>query len=617
MARLKHIDDLGKLRERLGTKRKDIRLTVIVCGGTGCQASQSPAVIESIKQELARQGAEKGVHIRTTGCHGFCEQGPIMVFEPGNLFYCHVTPEDAPDIVSRTVMKGEVIERLLYKDPHSGRKVRKEAEIPFYQAQDRRLLSSNRLVDPNSIEDYIAIGGYTALAKVLTGMTPGRVIEEISASGLRGRGGAGFLTGSKWAECAGTPGDEKYIICNADEGDPGAYMDRCLLEANPHQIFEGMMIGAWAVGATRGYVYVRNEYPLAVKHAKAAVQQARKLGLLGEHILGSDFFFEIDIARGGGAFVCGESTALMLSLEGKVGEPRPKDVHTAKEGLWNRPTVLNNVETLANVPSIILNGAKWYAATGTKSSKGTKIFALTGQVKNTGLVEIAMGTTLKEIVFGIGGGSNNGKAIKAVQTGGPSGGCLPADQLDLPVDFDTLHAAGSMMGSGGMVVMDEGTCMVDVAKYFLKFLQDESCGKCVPCRVGLDRMLEIVTDITEGRGRKEQIPLLVDLAETVNEASLCGLGKTAANPVLSTLRYFPAEYAAHVEQHKCPAGVCKPLIHYAILAEKCTGCGSCLTACPNGVITGQKKQVHVIAEEECSRCGICASECKFEAIMVQ
>ena len=617
MAKLKRIDDLGNLRQRLEDGRKDILLTVIICGGTGCQASQSPAVIESIKKELARQGAEKDVCIRTTGCHGFCEQGPIMVFEPGNLFYCHVTPGDAHDIVSKTVMKGEVIDRLLYKDPRSGKKVRKEAEIPFYQAQDRRLLSYNRLVDPCSIEDYIAIGGYAALAKVLAGMKPGKVIEEISASGLRGRGGAGFLTGRKWAECAETPGDEKYVICNADEGDPGAYMDRCLLEADPHLIIEGMMIGAFAVGAAKGYVYVRNEYPLAVQHVKTAVQQARKLGLLGEHILGSNFSFDIDIARGGGAFVCGESTALMVSLEGKVGEPRPKDVHTAKEGLWNKPTVLNNVETLANVSSIILKGAKWFAATGTKGSKGTKIFALTGQVMNTGLVEIAMGTTLKDIVFDIGGGSKSGKAIKAVQTGGPSGGCLPTTKLDLSVDFDTLQKAGAMMGSGGMVVMDEGTCMVDVAKYFLKFLRDESCGKCVPCRIGIDRMLEIVTDITEGRGTKEQLPLLKELAETVNETSLCGLGKTAANPVLSTLRYFPEEYAAHVNHQKCPAGVCKPLIRYAILAEKCTGCGSCLRACAYGAITGKKKQVHVIAAEECNRCGICVSECKFEAILVQ
>ena len=617
MAKLNRIDDLCNLRKRIEAERKEIRLTVIICGGTGCQASQSPAVVASLKKELARQRAEKGVCIRTTGCHGFCEQGPLIVFEPGNLFYCHVTPEDVRDIVSKTVLKGEVIDRLLYKDPRSGKKVCKESDIPFYQAQDRRLLSGNRLVDPCLIEDSLAIGGYAALAKVLAGMKPNKVIEEISLSGLRGRGGAGFPTGSKWAECAKTPGDEKYVICNADEGDPGAYMDRCLLEANPHLIIEGMMIAAWAVGAAKGYVYVRNEYPLAVEHVKIAVQQARKLGLLGDNILGSHFSFDIDIARGGGAFVCGESTALMVSLEGKVGEPRPKDVHTAREGLWNRPTMLNNVETLANVPSIIENGAKWFAATGTKGSKGTKIFALTGQVMNTGLVEIAMGTTLQEIVFNIGGGSKSGKAIKAVQTGGPSGGCLPTSKLDLPVDFDSLYKAGSMMGSGGMVVMDEATCMVDVAKYFLKFLRDESCGKCVPCRIGIDRMLEIVTDITEGRGKKEQLSLLKELAETVNETSLCGLGKTAANPVLSTLRYFPEEYDAHINQRKCPAGVCKSLICYAILAEKCTGCGACLHACAYSAITGKKKQVHVIAAEKCSRCGICASECKFEAIIVQ
>jgi NADH:ubiquinone oxidoreductase subunit F (NADH-binding)/(2Fe-2S) ferredoxin/NAD-dependent dihydropyrimidine dehydrogenase PreA subunit len=617
MRKLDHYSDLESLRRQLQKERKGITTTIIIPNGTCCRASHSPAVIAALRKELTRQKADKNVRVHLTGCHGFCEQEPVILFEPGNLIYCRVKPEDAKEIVEKTVKRGEVIERLLYTDPVSGKKARTEAEIPFYKSQDRQLLAYNKSVDPCLIEDYIAIGGYAALAKALSGMKPKKVIEEISLSGLRGRGGAGFLTGSKWAECAETPGDEKYVICNADEGDPGAYMDRCLLEANPHLIMEGMMIAARAVGAAKGYVYVRNEYPLAVQHAKTAVQQARKLGLLGDHILGSNFSFDIDIARGGGAFVCGESTALMVSLEGKVGEPRPKDVHTAREGLWNRPTVLNNVETLANVPSIILNGAKRFAATGTKGSKGTKIFALTGQVMNTGLVEIAMGTTLKEIVFNIGGGSKNGKAIKAVQTGGPSGGCLPTAKLDLPVDFDSLYKAGSMMGSGGMVVMDEGTCMVDVAKYFLKFLRDESCGKCVPCRIGIDRMLEIVTDITEGRGKKEQISLLKELAETVNETSLCGLGKTAANPVLSTLSYFPEEYAAHVDHKKCPAGVCKPLIRYAVLADKCTGCGVCLRACAYGAITGKKKQVHVIAAEKCSRCGICTGECKFEAIRVE
>jgi NADH-quinone oxidoreductase subunit F len=616
MNKLKHKEEVDVLRRTLQEEKQRIKMTIVICGGTGCQASESPRVIAAMREELSRQGVGKDIHLRTTGCHGFCEQGPIMLIEPGNLFYCHVTPDDIPEIVSKTILNGQVIERLLYTDPLTGEKISKESEIPFYKNQERQLLAYSRLVDPRSIEDYIAIGGYMSLIKTLRGMEPAKVVKEITASGLRGRGGAGFPTGRKWSECAEAPGDEKYLVCNADEGDPGAYMDRCLLEANPHLIIEGMLIGAWAVGASRGYIYVRKEYPLAVQHIRNAVQQAEERGFLGEHILDSALSFNIEVVRGAGAFVCGESTALMASIEGKVGEPRAKDVHTAREGLWNKPTLLNNVETWANIPSIILNGAEWFAAKGTKTSKGTKIFALTGQVKNTGLVEVDMGTSLNRIVFDIGGGSKTGKVIKSVQTGGPSGGCLPLSKFSLPVDFDTLHAAGSMMGSGGMVVMDEGTCMVDVAKYFLNFLQDESCGKCVPCRVGIDRMHEIVTDITEGRGTKEQIDLLNELAETVSETSLCALGKTAANPVLSTLRYFPEEYAAHVNDKKCPAGVCKELIVYTIDAEKCNGCGSCLRACPSEAIRGKNKTVHAINEGECRRCGICVGECKFEAITV-
>jgi NADH-quinone oxidoreductase subunit F len=539
-----------------------------------------------------------------------------MVIEPGNIFYCHIKPEDAQDIVSKTVMGGAVIERLLYVDPVSNKTIQTEADIPFYRAQDRQLLSQNRQVDHCSIEDFIAAGGYSALAKTLFQMTAGQVIDEIKTSGLRGRGGGGFPTGRKWADCQEAPGDEKYVICNADEGDPGAYMDRSVLEGNPHLVLEGMMIGAFAIGAAQGYIYVRKEYPLAVEHAKIAVQQAREYGLLGENILGSRFSFDVEIARGGGAFVCGESTALMASLEGKVGEPRPKDVHTVEEGLWHKPTTLNNVETWANVPLIIKNGAARFAAKGTNNSKGTKILALTGRVKNTGLVEVAMGTPLRTVVYDIGGGAANGKAIKAVQTGGPSGGCLPVSKFDLPVDFDALYEAGSMVGSGGMVVMDESTCMVDVAKFFLQFLQDESCGKCVPCRLGVDRMLEIITGITEGRGKPEHISLLQELAETVQETSLCGLGKTAPNPVLSTLHYFPEEYAAHINQKRCPAGVCKPLITYAIDAEICKGCGLCLSACPHGAISGEKKQAHVIDPLLCNKCGICADECKSQAVTV-
>ena len=616
MPKLNTIQDLEVLREEIQNYRRSFQATLILCGGTGCQASHSRDLIEAVKDELTKQGLRKRVQVRATGCHGFCEQGPIVVVEPGNIFYCHVSPEDAHEIVSRTVSNGEVIERLLYTDPVSGKTIRTESEIPFYRAQDRQLLAQNREVDPCSIEDYIAVGGYSALTKTLAGITPEAVIEEIKSSGLRGRGGGGFPTGRKWAECQEAPSDEKYVICNADEGDPGAYMDRCVLEGNPHLVLEGMMIGAWAVGAQQGYIYVRNEYPLAVDHARVAVKQARKWGLLGENLLGSSFSFDVEIARGGGAFVCGESTALMASLEGKVGEPRPKDVHTVIDGLWHKPTVLNNVETWANVPSIILKGSDRYASKGSKTSKGTKILALTGRVKNTGLVEVAMGTPLQTIVFNIGGGAVDGRPVKALQTGGPSGGCLPIDKFYLPVDFDALAEAGSMIGSGGIVVMDEGTCMVDVAKYFLAFLQDESCGKCVPCRLGIDRMLEIITDITEGRGHPQQIDLLEELAHTVSETALCALGKTAANPVLSTLRYFRDEYDAHIYQKKCPAGVCPALVTYSIDPEKCTGCGICKRECPHGAIRGEKKQVHEIDLELCQKCGICRSECRFEAIQV-
>ncbi len=616
MTKIKTISELEALREELQNYRKNFKTSIVLCGGTGCRASRSHILIDAVKVELAKQGLEKEVLVRATGCHGFCEQGPIIVIEPGNIFYCHVSPDDAEEIISKTIINSEVIERLLYTDPVSGETIQTESEIPFYQAQDRQLLSQNREVDPCSIQDYIAIGGYSALAKTLAEIDPERVIDEIKASGLRGRGGGGFPTGRKWAECREASGDEKYVICNADEGDPGAYMDRCLLEGNPHLVLEGLIIGAWAIGALQGHVYVRNEYPLAVENIGVAVKQAKEFGLLGENILGSSFSFDVEIARGGGAFVCGESTALMSSLEGKTGEPRPKDIHTVQDGLWHKPSNLNNVETWANVPSIILNGSNWFASRGSKNSKGTKILALTGNISNTGLVEVAMGTPLETVVFDIGGGSATGKAIRAVQTGGPSGGCLPVDRFNLPVDFDAFAEAGSMVGSGGIVVMDEETCMVDVAKYFLTFLQDESCGKCVSCRLGIDRMLEIVTDITEGRGKMEQIDLLEDLAYTVGETSLCALGKTAANPVLSTLRYFRDEYDAHINHKKCPAGVCQALVTYSINPETCTGCGVCMRECPHDAISGEKKQAHQINFELCQKCGICKSECKFESIQV-
>ncbi|MFC1580244.1 NADH-ubiquinone oxidoreductase-F iron-sulfur binding region domain-containing protein [Thermodesulfobacteriota bacterium] len=617
MTRINRISDLKALREEVLHYRKGFQSTIILCGGTGCQASRAKDLIQAVKNELATQGLEKSVLVRSTGCHGFCEQGPIVVIEPGNTFYCHVSPEDAAEIIEKTIAQGELIERLLYTDPVSGETILTESDIPFYQAQDRQLLAQNREVDPCSIQDYIAIGGYSALAKTLSGIAPDKVIDQIRASGLRGGGGGGFPTGRKWEECREAAGDEKYVICNADEGDPGAYMDRSVLEGNPHLVIEGMMIGAWAVGARQGYVYVRNEYPVAVKHIRVAVQQARELGILGENILGSSFSFDVEIARGGGAFVCGESTALMASLEGKTGEPRPKDVHTVVDGLWHKPTTLNNVETWANVPAIIQKGARWFASKGSKNSKGTKILALTGRIKNTGLVEVPMGTSLHSVVYDIGGGVANGVPIKAVQTGGPSGGCLPVEKFHLPLDFDALAEAGSMMGSGGIVVMDENTCMVDVAKYFLQFLQDESCGKCMPCRIGIDRMLEIITDITEGRGRQEQIDLLEDLANTLSETALCALGKTAANPVLSTLRYFREEYGEHIHQKKCSAGVCPELITYSISPDNCTGCGICKKECPHEAIAGKKKQVHEISLELCQKCGICRSECHFEAVHIQ
>jgi len=616
MPKIPTLKDLEVLRAGIVKDREKYRTTLIMCGGTGCRASQCQDVADAIEKEVKEQGLEKDVRLRITGCHGFCEQGPLMVVEPGNVFYCHVSPDDAGEIITQTVQGGEVVERLLYTDPVSGEKIRTEAEIPFYRNQHRELLSQNRQIDPCNIEDYIANGGYAALAKTLSEVSPDAVIREVSESGLRGRGGGGFPTGRKWTECNNAPGDEKYVICNADEGDPGAYMDRCVLEGNPHLVLEGMMIGAWAIGASMGYVYVRNEYPLAVENVKKAVAQARDCGLLGENVLGTAFSFDIEIARGGGAFVCGESTALMASLEGKVGEPRPKDVHTVIEGFLEKPTILNNVETWANVPAIVQNGASEFASRGSQNSKGTKILALTGHIKNTGLVEVEMGTTVQDVVFKIGGGAANGKPVKAVQTGGPSGGCLPVDKFDLPIDFDALAAAGSMIGSGGMVVMDEGTCMVDVAKYFLTFLQDESCGKCVPCRVGVDRMLEIVTDITEGRGKPGQIDLLKELGETISDTALCGLGKTAANPVLSTLHYFLEEYETHINDKKCGAAVCQALIEYRVDADNCTGCGLCQKTCPHEAITGKKKEIPEIVLDLCQKCGICRSECKFDAIHV-
>ncbi|MCC6488470.1 MAG: SLBB domain-containing protein [Candidatus Hydrogenedentes bacterium] len=617
MPELDSIASLEARREEVAFTLARYRTVVTMCGGTACQACGCQPVARAMTREVMAQGLEETVYVRTTGCHGFCEQGPLVIIDPGGIVYVHVTPEDVPEIVAQTIRKGKVIERLSYTDPVSDKTVQAEDEIPFYTRQKRLLLGENRHIAPRDIDDYIARGGYSALAKALDSMTPEAVVEEIERSGLQGRGGGGYPTGKKWRQCRNASGDARYVICNADEGDPGDYMDRSLLEGNPHSIIEGMIIGAFAVGARHGYIYVRKEYPLAVVNAGVAIRQAQALRLLGEDILGTGFDFDIQVVRGGGAFVCGESTALMASLEGKVGEPRPKDIHTVERGYLGQPTVLNNVETWANVPSIIRHGADWFASQGTERSKGTKIFALTGQVKNTGLIEVEMGTTLREIIYDIGGGPKNGREIKAVQTGGPSGGCLPTSQFDLPVDFDALYEAGSMMGSGGMVVMDDSSCMVDVAKYFLAFLQDESCGKCTPCRLGVGRLLEIVTDISEGRGSLDQLDLLEDLSWTISVASLCALGKTAPNPVLSTLKYFRDEYLDHIENKRCAAGVCRALIRLVIDSTLCDRCGKCIANCPHKAITGSRDTSYAIDDELCTRCRICADACEQHAILVR
>lgn len=609
MARIKSPQELEKVRKDILSSRKSGTPCVSICAGTGCIASGAAEVIVAFKMEIEKQGLKAKVNTKETGCPGFCERGPVVVIYPEEICYLQVKPQDVSEIVSQTIKKKKVVERLVYENPVSGEKASLESDIPFYKNQKRNLIGSNIKIDPKNIEDYLELGGYAALTKALFQMTPETILSEVKKSNLRGRGGAGFPTGRKWEESRNAADPVKYVIVNADEGDPGAFMDRALLEGNPHSVLEGLIIGAYAVGSHQGYVYVRQEYPLAVENVTIAIKQAEDYGLLGKNILGSGFDFTIKVHKGAGAFVCGESSALMTALEGKAGEPRPKYIHTAVKGVFNHPSVLNNVETWANVPLIINNGADWFARFGTEGSKGTKIFSLVGKINNTGLVEVPMGITLRDIIFKIGGGILSGKKFKAVQTGGPSGGCIPERELDMKVDFDELTRAGSMMGSGGMIVMDEDTCMVDIARYFLDFLSDESCGKCVPCREGIRQMLKILTNITRGKAKEGDIELLEEIAEVTGDASLCALGKSAPNPVLSTLRYFRDEYEAHIKEKRCPALFCKDLISYYIDPEKCQACMICLRKCPSEAITGDKDRIHVIVQGKCTKCGTCFEAC--------
>jgi NADH-quinone oxidoreductase subunit F len=618
LPRIDSVAELQTLRSRLAAVHDPNRPCVTVCGGTGCRVYGSERIWNALREEIARQRVHASLEydVKVTGCHGFCEKGPLVVIRPQGILYTRVQLDDVPAIVHETLAGNRVIDRLLYVDPQSGRPIEHEHAVPFYKHQQRLVLNWNGDLDPSSIDEYIARGGYASLARVLSSMTPEQVIGQVKASGLRGRGGAGFPTGDKWALCRKQPGEIKYVICNADEGDPGAYMDRSLLEGNPHRVLEGMAIGAYAIGAAQGYVYIRNEYPLAVKQLRRAIAQAEEYGLLGKHILGSGFDLSLTLRLGSGAFVCGEETALMASIEGRAGEPRPRPPFPAESGLWGQPTNINNVKSWAAVPTIIDKGADWYAHIGTATSKGTMIFSIVGKINNTGLVEVPMGISLRELIFDIGGGIPNGKKFKAAQIGGPSGGCIPAEHLDAPIDYESLGALGAIVGSGGLVVADESTCMVDFARYFMAFTQEESCGKCVPCRVGTRVMLTILERLCAGRGEPGDIEYLQELGNAVKRASLCGLGQTAPNPVLSTIRYFRDEYEAHLRDHVCPAKVCKGLITYSILPEKCSGCMVCLRNCPTHAVSGAKQQVHAIDPSKCTRCGMCLSVCKFEAVVV-
>ena len=616
---LERPQDVTDWRQRLEQERKNSGTSVRVCIGTGCTAKGSVRLYDLFRETAERHEKESGelvtIETKCVGCHGLCDQGPIVTIEPAGILYLGVEEGDVEEIFKETVISGSTVERLLFKNPISQETALNEEGIPFYQTQKRIILAKNGKIDPCNIEDYIATGGYSAVAKALTTMDGEQVIDEIGKSGLRGRGGGGFPTAQKWRTCRDARGDKKIVICNGDEGDPEAYMDRSIMEGNPHSIIEGIIIGGFAVGANRGYIYVRNEYPIAVNHLENAIQQAKASGFLGNGILGSGFDFDIRINRGGGAFVCGESTALLASLEGRAGEPHAKYIHTAESGLASAPTVINNVETLANVPYIVNNGGDWFAAIGTGGSKGTKIFNLAGKVRNAGLVEVPMGTTLREIIEEIGGGTKNGLPFKAVHSGGPSGGCIPAEFLDSPVDFDELSRLGSMIGSGGMIVMDQDTCMVNAAKNFLGFLKEESCGKCTSCREGIAQLLHILEKITSGEGEEGDLDALEELGNLITDTSLCALGQTAANPVLSTIRYFIEEYEEHINQGRCPAKECKGMFLYEINATACTGCTVCARNCPVDAITGERKQPHVIHQEICTKCGTCFEKCRFNAIM--
>ncbi len=637
--RFASIEALEGHRAELVAAREGIGRRILVCAGTGCVAAGSMEVYDELVKtvrerdlpfvmELTDCLGEGGCHVDDqgtkpdmvfkSGCHGFCEKGPLVHVMPDDILYTGVQAKDVAAIVEETLERGEVIKRRLYKDPVTKKRIQAREDIPFYAKQTRVALARCGVVDPESLDDYIADGGFKALAKVLSSMTPDQVIDEVAASGLRGRGGGGFSTGRKWRSARKAEGDRKFVICNGDEGDPGAFMDRSIMEGDPFEVIEGMIIGAYAIGdCSEGYIYVRNEYPLAVERLQKAIDRCRDAGLLGEDILGSGFGFDIHISRGGGAFVCGESSALMRSIEGKVGEPRAKYIHATDRGLYDLPTVLNNVETWVCVPPIVEKGAAWFAGMGTDGSKGTKVFSLVGKVRNTGLVEVPMGTTIREIVYGPGGGIINDKPFKAVQTGGPSGGCLPESKLDLPIDFDELTKAGSMMGSGGLIVMDNRTCMVDLARYFVHFLLEESCGKCVPCREGLRQLHFLLEDICHGRGTMEHLDLIEELSEGIKLGSLCALGQTAPNPVLSTLKYFRDEYEAHIRDHYCPAGVCRELTTYCVIEDACTGCQLCAKACPTKAITGGPKQVHHIDQAACIQCGACYDVCRYDAIDIK